>query len=124
MIFSKTKFTPLLLAICLTLGSCKIGQSSTGQTTRIPKSPTDTALTPDECLVNAKVLYEAEPGVYVIRVYEVKEVGFGFTQNVNSGDKINVRNPLPMEKEATIDIIVQWIEDLDGGYYQVKTGAE
>ncbi|MEP4133519.1 MAG: hypothetical protein ABJL71_02800 [Cyclobacteriaceae bacterium] len=124
MIFSKIKFAPPILALCLMLASCKLGQSSTGQTTRVPKSPTDTTLTPDECLVNAKVLYEAEPGVYVIRIYEVKEVGFGFTQNVNSGDKINVINPLPMEEDATIDIIVQWIEGLEGGYYQVKTGAE
>ncbi|MEO9477467.1 MAG: hypothetical protein ABJG41_18115 [Cyclobacteriaceae bacterium] len=118
------KFTPLILAFCLLLASCKIGQSSTGQTTRVPKSPTDTTLTPDECLVNAKVLYEAEPGIYTIRIYEVKEVGFGFTQNVNSGDKINVVNPIPMEEDATIDIIVQWIDNLEGGYYQVKTGAE
>jgi hypothetical protein len=112
------------LALCMMVASCKIGQSSVQQTTKIPRNRKETTLAPDECLVNARVLFEAGPDTFGLRIYEVKEVGFGFSQNINAGDKIRVISALAMEKDDTIDVILEWIDSIDGGYYQVKTGAE
>ncbi|MFY0599979.1 MAG: hypothetical protein JXR03_09935 [Cyclobacteriaceae bacterium] len=113
-----------LFFLTLLLSQCKIVESSTGQTTKIPDSPRATALAPDECLVNAKVLRLSAPGVYSLRVYEVKEIGFGFSQNINSGDKIDVRIPLPLKEDETRDLVLTWIESPSGGYFEVNTGAE
>lgn len=99
-------------------------ESSTAQTTIIPKSENESTFNSAECLVNVKVLRELEDGIYSFRVYEVKEVGYGFSQEINPGDKINVRIPLPLEVDAVRDLIIRWVENPSGGYYEVKTGAE
>lgn len=119
----KKHITYLLLLIVL-LASCKIGQSSTAQNTKTPKTRRDTTLSPDGCLINAKVLRMVAEGVYSLRVYEVKETGFGFSQNLNPGDKIEVRYPLTLKTDETSDFTIEWVEAVGGGYYQIKTGAE
>lgn len=103
---------------------CRIGQSSTGQTTKVPKSADDTNLSSDEFIINAKVLRLNGDNVYSLRIYEVKEVGFGFSQEVNSGDKIDVMIPLPLPIDETVNLTIKYIETSVGGYYEVKTGAE
>ncbi|MFT6868257.1 MAG: hypothetical protein ACJA08_003107 [Cyclobacteriaceae bacterium] len=113
-----------LCVLVLLFSQCKFVESSTAQTTKMPKSAKESTLSPVESLVNAKVLREMEPGIYSIRIYEVKEVGFGYSQELSAGDKINVKIPLPLEVDEVRDLVIRWVENAAGGYYEVKTGAE
>lgn len=113
-----------LVFFSLLFVQCKVGQNSTAQTTKIPQSRKETTLNPDECVVNAKVLKLISDGVYSLRIYEVKETGFGFHQNINAGDKIEVRIPVPLDVDEIRDITIEWKESVKGGHYIVTTGAE
>ncbi len=109
--------------VLLLVSGCKIGQSSTGSTV-VRRSANYQMLKPDACKINAKVLRMEEPGVYTLRVYQVVEMGFGFKQNLNDGDKIEIHSPVDLPVESTIDVLVTYVREQEGGYYMLSTSAE
>jgi hypothetical protein len=113
-----------LIILLVLLTQCKIGQSSTG--TADVKRAKEGAyhIKPDFCQVNAKIVRLNAPGEYTLRVYQVLEMGFGFNQVINEGDKINVKAPIELPVGEIIDIFVLFVKDQNGGYYVMGTSAE
>lgn len=114
----------IFVLILLLMSECKVGQSSTGNTTAVRRPASYQMLKPDACRINAKVLRLAEPGIYTLRVYQVLEMGFGFKQNLNEGDKIDLKSPIELPVASTIDVTVSYVRDQEGGSYMLSSSAE
>lgn len=103
---------------------CKVGQSSTGATSVVRSDANNTMVKPDVCKINAKVLRLTDSGIYTIRIYQVLEMGFGFKQNLNDGDKIDLRSPIELPIGSTVNVAITYIRDHSGGFYILSSSAE
>lgn len=108
----------------LLLSQCKLGQNSTGTSTAVRVSSDNAMVKPDVCKVNAKVIRLNDSGVYTLRVYQVLEMGFAFKQNLNDGDKIDLKSPIELPVGSTIDVVVTYVRDQAGGFYMLSSSAE
>ena len=124
-LFMKKHLFPYLIMLSLAaLSACTIGQSSTGGQGTVASAKKDRIMTPSQCKINGKVVRVERPGVYLVRVYQVLEVGSGFSQELAPGDKIEVIAPIPLSEKEIIDLSLTWVPKGTGGQYEITTGAQ
>lgn len=95
--------------------------------------PSSYKVNPDECLLQATVREEDTvngKGTYIVKVQNIIERGFGFSQNIKKGDLLEVRSPTGSEmrleesqklKDTTsVVIVIEFVPTMKKGHYRIN----